>query len=135
MSPLAPTAMIVTVLGLTGFIWWWGIVIAVIGVIVSLIALVKIKGSEGALGGLGLSGFALVTSVVTTAAASVLLAHAYSTECPEGYERHNFPYEIARRKFVFTRAGREIPPEVRPLLNKKIFIKVTCTHTIDPQPA
>jgi hypothetical protein len=129
MSPLAPIAVIMSLLGLTAFIGFYGIFVALIAVVISWLAVGKIKAADGELGGLGLSRIALVVSVVTVASSSVLLAYNYSTECPEGYERHNFPREISDYQFVYTGGQRAIPPEVQPILNKKVFIKGFVYHT------
>ena len=62
-------------------------------------------------------------SVVLLFGGSALHAHAYATEVPEGFERHNFPREISDKQFIFEDGQRKIHPEVEPLLNKPIFIK------------
>ncbi|MFK7820223.1 MAG: DUF3299 domain-containing protein [Planctomycetaceae bacterium] len=129
MSPLAPISVILCLLGLTAFMGFYGIFVALIASMVSLVAVRKIGATEGELGGLGMARTALVVSGLTVVASSVLLVIAYSTECPEGYERHNFPREISDYEFIYPGGQRQIPPEVEPILNKKVFIKGFVYHT------
>ncbi|MEI7698739.1 MAG: hypothetical protein WCK86_03015 [Planctomycetia bacterium] len=122
-SPWAPTALCLGLLSLTGFMGLFGLYIAGFGVFVGIAALSRIRASEGAVKGGLFAVMGLVLSACSLVLGSVKMAHAYSTEVPEGYQRVNFPREIADRQFVYVGGRRKIPPEVAPLLEKKVYLK------------
>lgn len=123
MSPLAPIGLLLSLIGLTAFYGFYGIFVAFLAAIVCGIAVRKISAAEGALTGGIMARIGLVLSVVATVGGAIMFSWAYSTECPEGYERHNFPREIAEKQFAYAGRQRLIHPDVEPLLNKPIFIK------------
>ena len=122
-SPWAPTALCLGLLSLTGFMGLFGLYIAGFGVFVGIAALSRIRASEGTVKGGMFAAMGLVLSACSLVLGSVRMAHAYSTEVPEGYQRVNFPREIADRQFVYIGGRRKIPPEVAPLLEKKVYLK------------
>ena len=122
-SPWAPTALCLGLLSLTGFMGLFGLYIAGFGVFVGIAALSRIRASDGAVKGGMFAAVGLALSACSLVLGSVKMAHAYSTEVPEGYQRVNFPREIADRQFVYIGGRRKIPPEVSPLLEKKVYLK------------
>jgi len=122
-SPWAPTALCLGLLSLTGFMGLFGLYIAGFGVFIGIAALSRIRASDGATKGGLFAATGLLLSACSLVLGSVKMAHAYSTEVPEGYQRVNFPREIADRQFVYIGGRRKIPPEVAPLLEKPVYLK------------
>ncbi len=123
MSPLAPIGLVLALFGLLAFYIFGGIFIAFAAAIVCLIAVTKIKNAEGAIGGGIPAKIGLTLSALTVVGSSAMYYWNYATECPEGYERHNFAREIAAKQFVYNGRTRLIHPEVEPLMEKPVFIK------------
>lgn len=95
--------------------------IPILGMFVSLRSLAKIRresdqytGKPLAIVGLVLSTFFLVTGVGYG-------YYVYSTEVPDGYQR--IAFETLRPTDQQERAGVAVPPEVRELAGKRVFIK------------
>ncbi|MGE3242387.1 MAG: DUF4190 domain-containing protein [Pirellulales bacterium] len=95
--------------------------IPILGMFISLRSLAKIRresdqytGKPLAIAGLVLSAFFLVSGVAYG-------YYVYSTEVPDGYER--IAFETLRPTDQQERAGVAVPPEVRELAGKRIFIK------------
>ena len=122
-SPWAPLALCLGLLSLTGFLGLFGLYIAGFGVFIGIAAMSRIRASDGAVKGQWLAALGFALSACSLVLGSVKMAHAYSTEVPEGYQRVNFPREIADRQFVYIGGRRKIPPEVQPLLGKKVYLK------------
>lgn len=124
MSPLAPISFLLALVGLTAFLGFYGNFVALAAAILAVLALRRIRASEGAMGGLKLAKSALVISVVSFIGGTTMFSVAYATECPEGYERVNFPRQIAEKMFTYTPEGqRTIHEEVQPFLETPIFLK------------
>jgi len=95
--------------------------IPILGIFVSLRSLAKIRSESDqytgkwlAIAGLALSTFFLVSGVGYG-------YYVYRTEVPDGYERISF--EGLRPTEQDERAGHAVPPEVRALAGKRVFIK------------
>ncbi len=123
MTPLAPVAALLGLGGLVVFYDFLGVPVAVFALILSLVAVRNIRKSEGAVGGKGLAMIGLALSSLSVIGGTAKFAVDYSTECPEGYERVNFPRQIAEREFFYIGRKRAIQPDVQELLDRKIFLK------------
>jgi hypothetical protein len=122
-SPWAPLALCLGLLSLTGFIGLFGLYVAAFGIFIGLAAFFRIRGAAGAVKGTGMSAIGLVLSVASLVLGSAKMAHAYSTEVPEGYVRVNFPKEIAEKEFYYVAGKRKLDPEVTKLVGKKVYLK------------
>ena len=123
MTPLAPVAALMGLGGLVVFYDFLGIPVAVFALILSLVAVRTIRKSEGSVGGMGLALIGLTLSSLSVVGGTVKFAVDYSTECPEGYERVNFPRQIAEREFIYIGGKRAVQPDVQELLDREIFLK------------
>lgn len=124
LSPLGPIALLLGLGALCAFAGFYGIFVAAIAFIVAAVATRSIKKSDGEVGGLALARVGLVLSLVSLVGGVLLFNYNYATECPEGYERVNFPRQIAAKMFKLSpRGDRVIPEDVTPLLDRKIFLK------------
>ena len=97
--------------------------IAFVGVILGIAAIVRIRGTAGTVKGTGFAICGLVLSVLCLSLGSVKLAHAYENECPEGFQRVNFPRDISEHQFVYYGNRRRLSPMVAPLIGQKLFLK------------
>ncbi len=124
LSPLAPISLLLGIAGLSAFLGFYGIFIALIALVFSWVTLRRIRQSEGAIGGVLFARIGLVLSSIAFVAGTAMFSVAYATECPEGYERVNFPRQISGPMFQFDELGRrQIHEDVVPLLDRPIFIK------------
>ncbi len=122
-SPWAPIALSLGVFGLTGFIGVFGLYVAFFGIFIGIAAVTRIRASAGFVKGAGLAVTGLVLSVASFGLGSAKMAHAYSTEVPEGYQRVNFPKDIAEKEFVYVAGHRKLHPDVTPLIGQKLYLK------------
>ena len=104
-SPWAPIALCLGLLGLTGFIGIFGLYVAFFGIFI------------------GIAAVGLVLSVASFALGSAKMAHAYSTEVPDGFKRVNFPKDIAEKGFVTVYGHRKLEPSVATLIGQKVYLK------------
>ena len=65
----------------------------------------------------------MILSFLCLVAGSMKLSHAYQTECPDGYQRVNFPNEISAHEFIYYGKSRRLHPKVAPLIEQKVFLK------------
>ncbi len=121
-SPWGPISLTFGVLSLTGFYGIFGLYIAVAGTALGIAAVNQIRSAQGTVKGSGFAWLGLSLSVLSLTLGSAKMAHAYSTECPEGYLRVNFPNEIAAKQFVYT-PTRKLHPDVAPLIGQNVFLK------------
>lgn len=119
----APVALFLGIAAFSGLMGLFGLGLAVVGILVSLGSWLQIKASKGqysgstlALVGGGLSGFFLVLG-------SYFMISDYRAELPPGYQRVNFPNEIAEKGFLIVDGRRELHPDVKPFVDQPIFIK------------
>lgn len=122
-SPWAPLALCLGLLSLTGFIGLFGLYVAAFGIFIGLAAFFRIRGSAGAVKGTGMAAIGLVLSIASLVLGSAKMAHAYSTEVPDGYLRVNFPKEIAEKQFYYVAGKRKLDPDVAKLVGKKVYLK------------
>ncbi len=122
-SPWAPLALCLGLLSLTGFIGLFGLYVAAFGIFIGLAAFFRIRGAAGAVKGTGMSAIGLVLSVASLVLGSAKMAHAYSTEVPDGYLRVNFPKEIAEKQFYYVGGKRKLDQDVAKLVGKKVYLK------------
>lgn len=122
-SPWAPLALSLGLLSLTGFIGLFGLYVAAFGIFIGLAAFFRVRGAAGAVKGGGMSVIGLVLSVASLILGSAKMAHAYSTEVPEGYTRVNFQKEIAEKQFYYVGGKRKLDPEVSKYVGKKLYLK------------
>ncbi len=123
MPVLAPVALFLGLASFAALMGLFGIVLAAVGILISLIAFLQIKASEGYLSGTKLVVSGGVLSTLFLLSGGYLLISDYKAELPPGYQRVNFPAEIAEKKFVEVGGLREIHPDVKPFVDQPIFIK------------
>ena len=119
----APVALFLGIAAFSGLMGLFGLGLAVVGILVSLGSCLQIKSSQGrysgtkmALTGGVLSGFFLILG-------TNFMISDYKAELPPGYQRVNFPREIAEKGFVTVDGRRELHPEVKPFVDQRIFLK------------
>lgn len=122
-SPWAPIALSLGLLGLTGFIGIFGLYVAFFGIFIGIAAITRIRASAGSVKGTGMAAIGLVLSLASFALGSAKMAHAYSTEVPEGFARVTFPKDIADKQFVYINGHRKLHPDVASLVGQKVYLK------------
>ncbi|MFO0975477.1 MAG: hypothetical protein U0996_03720 [Planctomycetaceae bacterium] len=122
-TPWAPLALCLGLLSLTGFIGLFGLYVAAFGIFIGIAAFFRVRGAAGAVKGGGMSLIGLVLSAASLILGSAKMAHAYSTEVPDGYLRVNFPKEIAEKQFYYVGGKRKLDPDVAKLVGKKVYLK------------
>ncbi|MEZ6060577.1 MAG: hypothetical protein R3C19_09465 [Planctomycetaceae bacterium] len=122
-SPWGPITLVLGIGSLTGFFGIFGLGLAVIGIVIGIAAWARIRASAETVKGMKFVAVGLVLSVLSLTLGSAKMAHAYSTEVPEGHQRVNFPRDISDKQFVYYGSQRRLHPEVAPLVGEKIFIK------------
>ena len=125
-QPMPLTAPVALFLGISAFsalMGLFGMGLAIVGILVSLGSYVQIRAAAGRLSGtkMALAGGGL--SAVFLTVGVFLMISDYKSELPPGYERVNFPKEIAEKGFVVVEGRRELHPEVKPFVDKRIFLK------------
>jgi hypothetical protein len=122
-SPWAPIALVMGGLSLTGFMGFFGLYVAAFSIFVGCAAVMRIRSGGGTVKGMWMACAGLILSTISLTGGSVKMAHAWSTEVPEGYRRVHFPSEIADHQFVYVGGRRKIPPAVAELVGKPLYIK------------
>lgn len=122
-SPWAPISLCLGLLGLTGFIGIFGLYVAFFGIFIGIAAITRIRASAGFVKGTGIAATGLVLSIAAFTLGSAKMAHAYSTEVPEGFMRVNFPKDIAEKGFVTVYGHRKLDPGVAALMGQKVYLK------------
>lgn len=122
-SPWAPIALALGLTGLTGFLGIFGLYVAFFGIFIGIAAVVRIRSSGGFVKGTWMAVIGLVLSVACFGLGSAKMAHAYSTEVPDGYLRVNFPKDVAEKQFIFIGKNRKLHPDVVPLMGQKVYLK------------
>ena len=123
-SPWGPVALVLGVSSLTGLTnSVFGLGIAAVGVIVGIAAVYRLRSAEGSFRGTQFAVAGAILSVLCLTLGSAKLAHAVQTECPEGYQRVNFPKEISDRQFIYVGGMRRLHRDVAPLIEQKVFLK------------
>jgi hypothetical protein len=122
-SPWAPIALALGLLGLTGFMGIFGLYVAFFGIFIGIAAITRIRASGGFVKGTGLAVVGLILSIASFVLGSAKMAHAYSTEVPDGFLRVNFPKDVAEKEFVTVNGFRKLVPEVAALIGQKVYLK------------
>jgi hypothetical protein len=122
-SPWAPIALFTGLLSLTGFLGFFGLYVAAFSIFLGFAAVSRIRSGGGTVKGMWMACAGLVLSTVSLAGGGLKMAHAWSTEVPEGYRRVHFPREIADQQFIYIGGRRKIPPQVSELVGKPLYLK------------
>ncbi len=122
-SPWAPIALCMGLLGLTGFIGYFGLYVAFFGIFVGIGAISQIRSSGGFVKGTWMAALGLVLSICSFSLGSAKMSYDYQHEVPEGYQRVNFPKDVAEKQFVFYGGRRKLDPSVAALVGKKVYLK------------
>lgn len=122
-TPWAPIALGLGLIGLTGFIGPFGLYVAFFGLFVSIAAVAKVRAGAGTVKGGGMAWAGLVLSAASLTLGSAKMYHNYQTEVPEGFARVNFPKDVAEKQFVFIGGKRKLHPDVASLMGTKVYLK------------
>jgi hypothetical protein len=119
----APVALFLGLSAFTGLMGLFGLVLAGVGILVSLGSILQIRAAKGQLSGTRLAAIGGILSAVFLTIGSYMLISDYKAELPPGYERVNFPREIAEKGFVVKDGQRVLHPDVTPLVDQPLFLK------------
>lgn len=125
-QPMPLTAPVALFLGISAFsalMGLFGLGLAAVGILVSLGSYLQIRASRGQLSGTKMALSGGVLSAVFLAVGSYLMISDYKAELPPGYQRVNFPAEIAEKGFLTVEGRRELHPDVKPLVDQPLFLK------------
>jgi hypothetical protein len=122
-SPWAPIALCMGLLGLTAFFGYFGLYVAFFGVFVGIGAISQIRKSGGFVKGTWMATLGLVLSICSFGLGSAKMSYDYKHEVPEGYQRVNFQKDVAENQFVFLGNRRKLHPEVAAIVGKKVYLK------------
>ncbi|MEQ9411517.1 MAG: hypothetical protein RIK87_27635 [Fuerstiella sp.] len=123
-SPWGPVALVLGIGSLTGLTnSVFGLGLAALAVVIGIVAFFKIRAGRGAVKGTGFAASGTILALLCLSLGSVKLVHAYQTECPEGFQRVNFPKEISDKQFVYYGGIRRLHPDVAPLIGQPVFLK------------
>lgn len=122
-SPWGPIALVMGAFSFSGFFGLYGLIVAAFGVAVGITAVLRIRSEAGPIKGLSFAFVGAILSALCLSLGTAKMAYAYSTECPEGFQRVNFPREIAAKQFVYIGSMRKLHPDVVPLIGEKVFLK------------
>lgn len=121
---LATVSIFLGVCSFAALISLTGIFVGAVAVLVSVAAILMIALSRGELGGMMFAVGGFVLALGFTAAGAFMQYNDYVNELPEGgYRRVNFPREISEKQLIVTPQGYVVPPDVRPLMEQKLFLK------------
>ena len=123
MPVMAPVALFLGISAFSALMGLFGIVLAAVGMLVSVGCLLQIRASEGYLSGTKMAVSGGVLSFIFFVMGGYFLMSDYKAELPPGYQRVNFPTEIAEKGFVIADGRREIPADVKPFVDQPIFVK------------
>ena len=123
MPVMAPVALFLGISAFSALMGLFGIVLAAVGILVSLGCVLQIRASQGHLSGTKMAVSGGVLSAIFLLLGSYFLISDYKAELPPGYQRVNFPTQIAEKKFVEVEGRREIHPDVKPFVDQPIFVK------------
>ena len=120
---LAPASLFMGIASFVALVGFYGLLVALITILMSAVAIVQIRRSRGELSGDKLAMIGLALSSVFLFTGSYFLYSDYVTELPPGYQRVNFPMEIAAKQFVVTEGQLALHPDVEKFRDRKIFVK------------
>jgi hypothetical protein len=101
----------------------FGLALAAVGILVSIGSYLQIRASKGQLSGGKMAILGGLLSAVFLALGTSIMISDYKAELPPGYQRVNFPRQIAEKQFVTVDGQREIHPDVQPFVDQPIFVK------------
>jgi hypothetical protein len=119
----APVALFLGISAFTGLMGLFGLMLAAVGILVSLGSFLQIRAAKGQLSGTKLAIIGGVLSAFFLAVGTSMLIADYKAELPPGYERVNFPRQIAEKEFVVVNNQRKLHPDVEPFVDQPIFVK------------
>ncbi len=119
----APVALFLGISAFTGLMGLFGLVLAAVGILVSIGSFLQIRAAKGQLSGGKMAILGGVLSAFFLSVGTSMMISDYKAELPPGYERVNFPRQIAEKQFVVVEEKREIHPEVKPFVDQPIFVK------------
>ncbi|MCA9034918.1 MAG: hypothetical protein KDA91_07310 [Planctomycetaceae bacterium] len=122
-SPWAPISLVMGAMAVSGFFGIYGLVVALFASIVGLTAVLKIRQSIEPVTGQWMAVVGTLVAVLSLTLGTGKMAMAYSTECPDGFQRVNFSREISDKQFIYLGSKRKLHPDVLPLVDQKIFLK------------
>ncbi len=118
--PVSMTLAIISGLALMGIV---GVGIAFVSTIVGIYAWRVVSASDGTFSGLFVAKMAFFLSLAFFGLGVASQVHAYNTEVPEGYRRVSFSNDISAKGFVMINGMSDLSPDVKPLINQKVFLK------------
>ncbi len=133
MPIIVPISFVLALLSAVSFFGIIGVVIAFAGLLVSLFGWRIVAQSEGTLSGRPVAIAATLISAAFFLLGTASQIHAYQTEVPEGYKRISFANDISSKGFVFANGRSDIHPEVKPLIDKPVFLKGYIYPPSDPK--
>jgi hypothetical protein len=119
----APVALFLGISAFSGLMGLFGLGLAVVGILVRLGSYLQIRTSDGRLSGTKMALAGGVLSAFFLALGTHFMISDYKAELPPGYERVNFPREIAEKGFVTVEGRRELHPDVKPFVDQPVFLK------------
>jgi hypothetical protein len=119
----APVALFLGISAFSALMGLFGLVLAGVGILVSMGSYLQIRASRGQLSGTKMAVSGGVLSVVFLALGSYYMISDYRAELPPGYQRVNFPAEIAEKGFVVVNGYRELHPDVKLFVDQPLFLK------------
>lgn len=122
-SPWGPIALVLGVMSLSGFLGLFGLFVAVAAVLIGVVSVFRIRAEGGLVKGMWMAVAGCVLSMSSLSLGSTRMVWNYQHECPEGYQRVNFPNDIAAKQFLYFGAARKLHPDVAPYVNQKLFLK------------
>jgi hypothetical protein len=130
-SPWGPIALVLGVLALSGFLGLFGLFVALAASVVGVLAVSRIRAAEGLVKGKWMALTGMFLAVFSLTVGSAKMAYDYSTECPEGFQRVNFPKDIAAKQFIYLGGIRKLHPDVVQYVNQPLFLKGFMWQTRD----
>jgi hypothetical protein len=119
----APVALFLGIAAFSGLMGLFGLALAAVGILVSIGSYLQIRASQGRLSGTKMAVGGGVLSILFLGAGSYLMISDYKNELPPGYQRVNFPKEIAEKGFVVQDGHMDLHPDVKPLVDQPLFLK------------
>ena len=120
---LAAASLFVGIASFLALVGMYGLLIALLGVLLSTAAIIQVRRAKGELSGDKLAMIGLALSATFLFTGSYFLYSDYVSELPPGYERVNFPQEIAAKEFVVTDGRLALHPDVERFRDQKIYVK------------
>ena len=120
---LAAASLFMGIASFVALVGFYGLFLAVLGVLLSTAAIVQVRRAEGKLSGDKLAMIGLALSATFLFTGCYFLYNDYVSELPPGYERVNFPREIAAKQFVNKDGRLALHPDVERFRDRKVYVK------------